>query len=207
MSVAAQRSAAMKAAIHAADPTGKATWVIADLNGDQVPDAAAVVYNDRNGYIKVVLSKADGHYAEFSSNVFYENPSLYNVVLIEHGLLVYHMDGSGGCCSHWANDFKFRFDENGFRLIGVEEVEFSSGLSDEGNVPASYTFGTSANYLSYKVKYWRTSGKRHVNFIRDIEDRHPIYLKAFFDDEHSGPIPEFSGFVTDRFQLESTSGR
>lgn len=202
--LAAEPPAAAIAALQTAYPSAKVTWSVGDLNRDGLSDAAGLADIDGMQKIVALLANTGGTYSVFSSNEFPSHSRRFDLVTIESGLLVYHYDASGGCCSHSATDFKLKFHDGGFYLIGLESNDFGITLEYGTDEPIEYSSGVSANYLTHKAIYWRASESRRVEVSRPIKDHTPIRIQDFFSAEWGTPDEKLDGYINDRFEFVST---
>jgi hypothetical protein len=192
--------AGAETALKAAFPSAKAEWNLGDLNGDDLTDAVALTDN-AEGWQNIValLAQKDGTYSIFFSTEFPPHPRRFDFALIEKGALVYSLNGSGGCCSHYSADYKFRFRDGNFYLVGIESSETGFTFEDDTGKQHEYTFSSSANYLTHKIIYRRATKKRSLELVRPIKDRTPIRLETFFGPDLDTPGER--GYINERFEL------
>ncbi len=184
-------------AFRTAYPLSTAVWATGDLDGDGHIDAAALTNTEGMQRIVALLARADETYSVFSSNAFPWHQRRIDSVEIKNGLLVYHYDTSGG--AYYSTDFKFKFNEGAFYLVGFESI--TSGTTYVKETDQAYKSGTSANYLTHQVIYWRTSGKRRVEVTRTIGDRAPIQLNVFFGPNGETPKERLRGYIDEHFRF------
>jgi hypothetical protein len=152
-----------------------------DLNGDGVTDFATFVgdplYNERgveNLKVAVFLGTAGNTFSFHAVS-----PAILGHDSVSHGLeikrqsLFLHRDGSGGCCSHWAEDFQFKMREGQLMLIGIELATIHP---EDVKDPDT---GVSANVLSGQVIKWAGSGKRRKETRQTVETLKPVPLTEF----------------------------
>lgn len=202
--LAAEPPAAAIAALQTVYPSAKVTWSVGDLNRDGVSDAAGLADTDGMQKIVALLADIGGTYSVFSSNEFPSHSRRFDLVTIEVGLLVYHFDASGGCCSHSATDFKLKFRDGGFYFIGLESKDVGTIVKDGTDEWIEYSSGVSANYITHKAIYWRASESRRVEVSRPIKDHRPIRLQEFFTAEWGTPDEKLDGYINERFEFVST---
>ncbi len=149
-----------------------------DINADGIGDFAALV-NDTGGHRRVVvfLGKPGGGYAylDISGDTF-AHPRVFDQVEIRSGSLFLHRDGSGGCCSHWSEDYQFKMRGGKLVLIGLELASFSPADDAQSAESAS---GTSVNLITGDVVRWKSGGKKRTERKSRIPRRKLIALRDF----------------------------
>ena len=98
-----------------------------DFNGDGITDFVTFVgdsrYND-NGVqdlkVAAFLGARDGTFTfhEASSNIL-GHERVTHVLKVRQQSIFLHRDGSGGCCSHWVEEFQFKMRHGRLVLIGA----------------------------------------------------------------------------------------
>ncbi|NWB95812.1 hypothetical protein HX882_07930 [Pseudomonas gingeri] len=154
-----------------------------DLNGDGIPDFVAFYgdasYNQRGIEdlgIVVFLGGKSGSFSFYkASSTISGNERVGHSVKIKNGSLFFSKDGSGGCCSHWAEDYQFKMRDGDLRLIGATTMTFATdGTSDD--------YGSSRNLLTGAMVKWTRQGKLRTE-VTSITPKQPLVLFSAFDDD------------------------
>jgi len=162
-----------------------------DFNGDGITDFVTFVgdsrYND-NGVqdlkVAAFLGARDGTFTfhEASSNIL-GHERVTHVLKVRQQSIFLHRDGSGGCCSHWVEEFQFKMRHGRLVLIGVEMATYHP----EGITEPDY--GISANLITAQAKTWSGDGKKRSEKTTAIPKLGPIPFKGF-DYEKFGDISQ-----------------
>ena len=133
-----------------------------DFNDDGIVDFVSFVgdpnYNDHgveDVYAIAFIGNKNGSFQYIeSSGPLFGHERVSHVVRIERRSIVLHRDGSGGCCSHWAEDYRFAMRKGRLMLVGVETIVAHPIGEKEPD------YGTSVNWLTGDVIRWTGEGKR-----------------------------------------------
>ncbi len=110
-----------------------------------------------------------------ASSTISGNERVGHSVKIKNGSLFFSKDGSGGCCSHWAEDYQFKMRDGDLRLIGATTMTFATdGTSDD--------YGSSRNLLTGAMVKWTRQGKSRTE-IKSTLPLQPLVLLSSFDDD------------------------
>lgn len=159
-----------------------------DLNGDGITDFVTFIgdpnYSD-NGVEDLKIAVFLG--ARGNSFNFYEVSSeIFGHERVTHGLAIerqsifLHRDGSGGCCSHWVEEFQFKLRDGQLMLIGLETANnHPEGVTDPDT-------GVSANLITGRAIKWTGTGKSRRETKAAIPALKPVPFKEFNYDTFSG---------------------
>jgi hypothetical protein len=152
-----------------------------DLNGDGITDFVTFVgdpyYNDNgveNLKAAVFLGAKDNtfNFYEVSSEILGHERVSHSLEINAQSIFL-HRDGSGGCCSHWVEEFQFKMRDGRLTLIGIE----TSNYHPEGTTEPDT--GMSANLLTGRVIKWTDSGKNRREKKMVAPALKPIPFKDF----------------------------
>jgi hypothetical protein len=158
-----------------------------DINGDGITDFATFIgdpnYSD-NGVENLKIAVFLG--AKGNSFNFYEVSSeIFGHERVSHGLeikqqsIFLHRDGSGGCCSHWVEEFQFKLRDGYLMLIGLETANYHpEGITDPDT-------GVSANLIRGRVIKWTDTGKNRREKKTAVPALKPLPFKDFSYDTFS----------------------
>lgn len=155
--------------------------VFGDINGDGITDFATFIgdpnYNDKGVEdLKAVvfLGTKDKtfNFYDVSLEVL-GNDRVSNSLQIKKQSLYLHRDGSGGCCSHWVEEFQFKIRNGHLTLIGLETMDIHpEGINDPDN-------GVSVNFLTGRQIKWGQVGKKKKKTTTVAPISEPILFKDF----------------------------
>jgi hypothetical protein len=151
-----------------------------DLNGDGITDFAASIddpkYNHRgvkNHRIVVFFGAAGDAFEYYGSSLDVIGHERVDQTLeINKGTLRLHRDGSGGCCSRWMEEFKFKMLNHHLLLVGFETAQYAAGDTPDDN-------GTSMNLLTGDVIEWGVHGKNRYEKKKPKVTTTPVTLETF----------------------------
>lgn len=152
-----------------------------DLNGDGITDFVSFVgdpyYND-NGVedlkAAVFLGAKDNtfNFYEATSEILGHERVSHSLEIRQQAIFL-HRDGSGGCCSHWVEEFQFKIRDGRLKLIGVEMANYHpEGITEPDT-------GVSANLLTGQVIRWTNTGKKRREKKTAVPALKPIPFKDF----------------------------
>ncbi len=152
-----------------------------DLNGDGITDFVTFIgdpnYNDNgveNLKIAVFLGAKDNtfNFYEVSSKIFGHERVSHELEIKQQSIFL-HRDGSGGCCSHWVEEFQFKMRDGQLTLIGLEIANYHpEGIADPDT-------GVSANLLTGRVIKWTGTGKNRREKRTTVPTLKPVPFKDF----------------------------
>ncbi|WP_130412553.1 hypothetical protein [Fluviicoccus keumensis] len=87
---------------------------------------------------------------------YYSRRNNDSEIHIDNKSIIVTETNHSGCCSRNVSIYKFKKERNDFYLVGVEKVGYASYTIN--HIDENHTFGTSVNYLTGVVKYWRAGG-------------------------------------------------
>jgi len=158
-----------------------------DINGDGLTDFVTFIgdpnYNDNgveNLKAIVFLGTKDKtfNFYEVSSEVL-GHERVSHALEIKKQSLYLHRDGSGGCCSHWVEEFQFKIRDGHLILIGLETANYHpEGITDPDT-------GVSANFLTGRVIKWVNAGKSRKEKRIIAPTLKPVPFKDFDYDSFS----------------------
>lgn len=152
-----------------------------DINGDGVTDFVTFVgdpyYND-NGVedlkAAVFLGAKDHTFSFYAvSSEILGHERVFHALEIRQQSIYLHRDGSGGCCSHWVEEFQFKMRDGHLMLIGLE----TSDVHPEGITEPDT--GVSANLLTGRVIKWSDTGKKRKQKKIVVPDLKPVAFEEF----------------------------
>ena len=159
---------------------------IGDINNDGVIDFSALVEDPTGNDLKIVVflgGKNKTFKLYKSSGDTFKHERVYQLVQIKKGSIFLHRDGSGGCCSHWAEDFQFKLQNNEIALIGFEVSNFVAGdIPDDS--------GHSINFITSTMVNWKQKGKQRTEKKIKISPYELIKLENFTYDEFTSTAPK-----------------
>lgn len=170
--------------------TVKNMIVFGDINSDGVDDFVALV-DDAKGQRRMAVffgKPGSGYIFHDISGDTFAHSRVYDEVEIIKTSVFLHRDGSGGCCSHWSEDFQFKLRDGKLVLIGLETS--TSSVADE-QTPESNS-GISANLITGDVVRWRTSETNRTEQKSKIAKRKLVTFKDFnyegFSSQYAGEL-------------------
>ena len=175
-----------------------------DLNHDGLPDLAVLVSTGSAEAgpgpelkIFVFLANRNGGYTHFvSSEDVFPHERVHATLTIEKGILQLNREGSGGCCSRWSEDFKFKMVNGDLVLIGTEVQSNSLGEKIDDN-------GASVNFLAKKVIFWRKIGKKRKEVVVALPPFELLKLRDFNYSDYDTHLPaQARGYLDEHFLLK-----
>jgi hypothetical protein len=148
-----------------------------DLDDDRVDDFAIVAGDPHGGVAGASNARAyvfkglpQGGFRLVATSA----PLGDAVVSIRRGSVFLNRDGSGGCCSHWAEGFQFKMHGGRLMLIGVESGTYHpDGVQEPDR-------GTSANLLTGQAERWTGRDGKPLHRTREsLPGLAPVPLDGF----------------------------
>ena len=158
-----------------------------DVNGDGITDFVTFIgdpqYNDNgveNLRVAVFLGNSDKTFifSEASSEILGHERVSHSLEVKKQSIIL-HRDGSGGCCSHWVEEFKFKEFHNTIALIGLETATHHPDDVNKSD------FGTSTNLITGKIQGWAGTNKRSWGKATKVPGLAPTPLSGFNYEEFS----------------------
>jgi hypothetical protein len=163
-----------------------------DINGDGITDFVTFVgdpyYNDNgveNLKVAVFLGVKGNAFQFYEASLeILGHERVFHELEINGQSIVLHRDGSGGCCSHWVEEFKFKTRNGKLKLIGIETANtHPEGISEPDT-------GMSANLLTSRVIKWTDTSKGRREKRMAVPGLNPILFRDFdynaFTDKWTG---------------------
>ena len=152
-----------------------------DVNGDGVEDFVTFIgdplYNDsgvEDLRMAVFLGTKNNTFKFYDvSLAILGHERVFHALEIKRQSIFLHRDGSGGCCSHWVEEFQFKIRDGRLALIGLETAEIHpEGVADPDT-------GSSANLVTGQVIKWTDVGKKRREKKMKVPALKPVPLKDF----------------------------
>jgi hypothetical protein len=182
------------------------SFAIGDINNDNLNDFAALVGDpsySSNGVENLKLTafvgRKGGSYSMLAtSSDITGNERVSTHVKIYNKSIFLYRGGSNGCCSDWSERFQFSVRNNSLLLVGIEYSTFSNDDTDS----QESSYGRSVNFLSHKIKYWRSTKKRHMTIFKTMPTSKLVTLGDFSDDRYSDYCGGMTcGYINKKFDF------
>ena len=157
-----------------------------DINKDGIVDFAALVEDPEDHELKIVLFLGDKNKSfKFyqSSGDTFKHDRVSQEVQIKKDAVFLHRDASGGCCSHWAEDFQFKLRGNEMVLVGLEVTKLVAG-----DLPNDS--GRSVNFITSEMVSWQQNGKHRTEKKVKFPSSELIKLGNFNYDAFTSTAPK-----------------
>lgn len=158
-----------------------------DVNGDGITDFVTFIgdphYSDNgveNLKVAVFLGTSDKSFifSEATAEIL-GHERVSHSLEVKKQSIVLHRDGSGGCCSHWVEEFQFKMFQGTMSLIGLETATYHpDGVKTSD-------FGISTNLITGKIQGWAGTHKRSRGKATKVPSLAPVPLSNFNYDEFS----------------------
>ncbi len=152
-----------------------------DINRDGITDFVTFIgdpHRNDNGVenLKVAVFLGSNDNTFRFSEVTAEMPAHERVshsLEIKKQSIFLHVDGSGGCCSHWVEEFQFKAFRNRMALVGLETATYHpSGVETADS-------GVSTNLITGKIRGWSGTNKRSWGKATKVPGLAPVPLSGF----------------------------
>jgi hypothetical protein len=180
--------------IRKAFPANKFTQdevVFGDLNQDDLDDFAVLLLAPNP------KQKPGGDYQLFAiSGDVYPHMRVFVSLEIKRKSLFLYRHG-GDAISYWKESFQFKMRGNDLVLIGMESSTIAEGDEPNGH-------GTSANYLTNEVIFWREVGKKRKEIRKKISAFDLIKLRSFNYNNYEDIFPKGTrGYIDEDFSFRN----
>ncbi len=158
-----------------------------DVNGDGIIDFVTFIgdphYNDNgveNLKVAVFLGNSDKTFifSEATAEILGHARVSHSLEIKKQSIFL-HRDGSGGCCSHWVEDFQFKMFRSTMSLVGLKTATYHPDGVNKSD------FGISANLITGKIQGWAGTNKRSWGKATQVPGLTPVPLSGFNYDEFS----------------------
>lgn len=152
-----------------------------DVNGDGINDFVTFIgdphYNDNgveNLKVAVFLGTSENIFifSEASAEILGHERVSHSLEVKNHSIFL-HRDGSGGCCSHWVEEFQFKKFHNKIALVGPKTAIYHPDGVDKSD------FGIATNLITGKSQGWAGTNKRSWGKATKVAGLAPVPLSDF----------------------------